>query len=229
VLAKAAATADQISEGRITLGLGAGWHAREHEAYGFPFPPARERMDILEEQLQVILGSWSDRPFAFEGRHYRLRDLDAQPKPLQRPHPPIILGGNARPRSAALAARYADEYNTVFPTPAEARERRASVERACERARRAPLPFSAMTGVLLGRDRAELEERAQRLAEVAGGEAAPLLAQPPSGWIVGTLAEAAEQIAALGEAGVDRLMCQHLLHDDLDTVAMIGRELPALL
>ena len=224
VLAKAVVTADHVSDGRVELGLGAGWHEREHEAYGFPFPSTRERMDVLEEQLQVILGSWSDGPFAFDGEHYRLSDLDAQPKPAQRPHPPIIIGGNAGPRSAALAVRYADEYNTVFATPAEVRERRAVVERACEVAGR-----QLMTGVVLGRDRGELQDRARRLTELTGGDAASFLAQPPSGWIVGTLEDGAAQIAALGDAGVHRIMCQHLVHDDLDAVALIGRELPALL
>jgi alkanesulfonate monooxygenase SsuD/methylene tetrahydromethanopterin reductase-like flavin-dependent oxidoreductase (luciferase family) len=199
------------------------------ELAGSPFPPTAERMEVLEEQLQVILGSWSDGPFTFDGRHYSPRDLDARPKTAQRPHPPIILGGNAGPRSAALAARYADEYNTVFATPDEVRERRAAVERACEAAGREPLPFSLMTGVLLGRDRGELQERAERLAGLNGGDAAAFLARPPSGWIVGTLDEAAAQIAALRDAGVSRIMCQHLLHDDLDAVALIGRELPALL
>ena len=89
----------------MELGIGAGWHEREHEAYGFPFPPTRERIDVLAEQLQVILRSWADGPFTFDGAHYRLRELDAQPKPVQRPHPPLIIGGNAGPRSAALAAR----------------------------------------------------------------------------------------------------------------------------
>jgi F420-dependent oxidoreductase-like protein len=229
VLAKAVVTADHVSDGRVELGLGAGWHEREHEAFGFPFAATRERMDVLEEQLQVVLGSWAQGPFTFEGEHYALRDLDAQPKPVQRPHPPIIVGGSAGPRSAALAARYADEYNTVFATPAEVRERRAVVERACEQAGREPLPFSLMTGVVLGRDRGELEDRARRLGELTGGDATAFLAQPPSGWIVGTLEDAAGQIAALGDAGVHRIMCQHLAHDDLDTVALLGRELPALL
>ena len=229
LLAKAVVTADHVSDGRVELGIGAGWHEREHEAYGFPFPPTRERMDVLEEQLQVVLGAWSDGPFAFEGSHYTLRDLDAQPKPVQRPHPPIIIGGNAGPRSAALAARYADEYKTVFATPAQVSERRAVVERACEEAGREPLPFSLMTGVLLGRDRGELEDRARRLAELTGDDAAAFLAEPPSGWVVGTLEDAAAQIVALADAGVHRIMCQHLVHDDLDAVALIGRELPALL
>jgi alkanesulfonate monooxygenase SsuD/methylene tetrahydromethanopterin reductase-like flavin-dependent oxidoreductase (luciferase family) len=186
-------------------------------------------MDVLEEQLQVVLGAWADGPFSFDGEHYRLRDLDAQPKPVQRPHPPVIIGGNAGPRSAALAARYADEYNTVFATTDEVRERRANVERACERAGREPLPFSMMTGVLVGRDRAELDERARRLVGVIGGDAASFLADPPSGWIVGTVDEAAERIGALGDAGLQRIMCQTLLHDDLDAVAIIGRDLPAAL
>ena len=229
VLAKAVVTADHVSDGRVELGLGAGWHVREHEAYGFPFAATRERMDVLEEQLQVILGSWSDGPFTFDGAHYTLRELDAQPKPAQHPHPPIIIGGNAGPRSASLAARYADEYNTVFATPAEVGERLAVVERACDEVGREPLPFSLMTGVVLGRDRGELQDRARHLTELTGGDAASFLAEPPSGWIVGTLEEAAAQVAALGDAGVHRIMCQHLVHDDLDTVALIGRELPALL
>jgi alkanesulfonate monooxygenase SsuD/methylene tetrahydromethanopterin reductase-like flavin-dependent oxidoreductase (luciferase family) len=178
VLAKAVATADHVSGGPVELGIGAGWHAREHEAYGFDFASTRQRMDVLEEQLQVILGSWSKGPFSFAGAAYRVTDLDAQPKPVQRPHPPIIIGGSAGPRSAALAARYADEYNTVFAAPAEVRERRAAVERACEAAAREPLPFSLMTGVLLSRDRHELQERAQRLTALIaliGGELPALL------------------------------------------------------
>jgi F420-dependent oxidoreductase-like protein len=229
-LAKTVATADQVSQGRVTLGIGAGWHAREHEAYGFPFAATGERVDVLSEQVQVILGSWSEGPFDFEGRHYRLRGLDAQPKPVQRPHPPIIFGGRAGPRSAGLAARYADEYNTAHPTLAEVRERRSAVERACERAGRKPIPFSVMVGVLLGRDRGELEERANRLVDAdVIADASSFLAEPQPGWVVGTLSDAAEQIAALRDAGADRIMCQHLLHDDLDTVSLIGRELPALL
>jgi F420-dependent oxidoreductase-like protein len=229
VLAKAVVTADHVSGGRVTLGIGAGWNEREHEAYGFDFPPVRERMDGLEEQLEVILGSWADGPFTFEGRHYTLRDLDAQPKPVQRPRPPIIVGGAAGPRSAALAARYADEYNTAFATANQVRERRAAVERACEAAGREPLPFSLMTGVLVGSDEAELRGRAERLAALIGQDAAAFLAQPPPEWIVGTVEQVVEQMAALRDAGLDRLMCQHLLHDDVEAIALIGRDLPAML
>lgn len=224
-LAKVVVTADHVSEGRIELGLGAGWHEREHAAYGFPFAPTRTRMDILEEQLQVILGSWTEADFDFHGEHYTLDHLDAQPKPVQRPHPPLIMGGVAGPRSAALAARYADEYNTPFPTLDDVRERRARISEACERAGRSPLPFSIMTGVVVGADESELRERVRRRAEKQGSDPDELLANPPAGWVVGTIEAAAEQLAALRDAGVARVFCQHLVHDDLDAVALIGREL----
>ncbi|HEY4824783.1 MAG TPA: LLM class flavin-dependent oxidoreductase, partial [Solirubrobacteraceae bacterium] len=106
-LARLVVTADQISGGRVTLGLGAGWHEREHEAHGFEFAPTRTRVDVLEEQLQIVLGNWRDERFSFHGDHYSLRDLDARPKPIRRPHPPLIIGGSGGPRSLALAARYA--------------------------------------------------------------------------------------------------------------------------
>jgi F420-dependent oxidoreductase-like protein len=227
-LAKLVSTADQVSDGRIELGLGAGWHEREHQAYGFPFPSTRVRMDRLEEQLQVVLGNWTgtpEQPFSFDGEHYALRDLDAQPKPIQRPHPTLIIGGSGGSRSAALAARYADEYNTPFATLDDVHERRARVEQACEQAGRDALPFSIMTGLLVGADESELRARAARLAGRIGASADTLLSDPPSGWIVGTVDGAAEQLAALSEAGVSRVMCQHLLHDDLDALALIGEQL----
>jgi F420-dependent oxidoreductase-like protein len=221
VLAKLVVSADHVSGGRIDLGLGAGWHEREHEAYGFPFPPTRVRMDILEEQLQVILGSWADGPFSFTGEHYTLRDLDAQPKPVQRPHPPLIMGGTAGPRSAALAARYADEYNTTFPTLEVIGERQGRIAAACEQAGCEPLPFSVMTGVVLGADAADLRDRIARLSRVRG-EDPEAFAAPPSGWIVGTLEEAAQQLIAWRDAGVHRVMCQQLLHEDLEAVALLA-------
>jgi F420-dependent oxidoreductase-like protein len=227
-LAKLVTTADHVSDGRIELGLGAGWHEGEHEAYGFPFPSTRVRMDRLEEQLEVVIGNWTsspEQPFSFEGEHYTLRDLDAQPKPIQRPHPHLIMGGSAGPRSAKLAARYADEYNTPFPNVEEIRERRASIDQACQRAGRDPLPFSIMTGVLVGSDQSELRERARRLAQRIGSEPEALLSEPPSGWIVGTVDAAIEQLDEVRQAGVSRVLCQHLLHDDLETVALIGESL----
>jgi F420-dependent oxidoreductase-like protein len=225
VLAKLVATADQISGGRVELGLGAGWHAREHEAYGFPFPPMRERIEILEEQLQVVLGSWGEKPFSFDGEHYSPRDLDARPKPVAVPRPRLIIGGAAGPRSAALAARFADEYNTAFPTLEDVRERRARVTEACEREGRAPIPFSVMTTVIVGRDQSDLRQRATRVAEWVGADPDAVIADPPPSWVFGTLDAAAEQLGALGAAGVSRVFCQHLAHDDLELVALLGRQL----
>ncbi len=224
-LAKLVVTADHVSDGRVELGIGAGWHEREHEAYGFPFPATRTRMDALEEQLQIVLGCWSDETFSCEGEHYRLRALQAQPKPVQRPRPPVIMGGNAGPRSAAMAARYADEYNTPFATLAAIAERRERIERACEAAGREMLPFSIMTGVLVAPSEDELRERAARLGEKIGADPAGLVNDPPSGWIVGTVPAAVEQLQALRDAGVARVMCQQLLHDDLEHVALLGEEL----
>ena len=229
VLAKLVVTADHVSGGRIDLGLGAGWHEREHEAYGFPFLPTRTRVDVLEEQLQVVMGVWGNEPFSMRGEHYVLSDLDAQPKPVQKPHPPLIIGGNAGPRSAALAARYGGEYNTAFPSLEAVRERRTKVQEACERARREPIPFSAMIGTVIGADAADLADRARRVGERIGSDGETLLREPPSGWIVATVEQAAEQFAAYREAGLSRVMCQQLVHDDLDAVALLGDQLAPLL
>jgi alkanesulfonate monooxygenase SsuD/methylene tetrahydromethanopterin reductase-like flavin-dependent oxidoreductase (luciferase family) len=224
MLAKLVATADHISGGRVELGLGAGWHEGEHAAYGFPFDSTRTRMDVLEEQLQIVLGHWREEGFSHRGQHYRLENLDARPKPLQQPHPPLIMGGSGGPRSASLAASYADEYNTPFPTLDDVRERRGRIEQACERAGREPIPFSIMTGVLVGNDGLELRERARRRAEKMGSEA-DFVDDPPPGWIVGTVDQATEQLLALRDAGVSRVLCQHFVHDDLDMVGLLGEEL----
>lgn len=224
-LAKLVVSADQISNGRIELGLGAGWQEREHEGYGFEFPPTRTRTDILEEQLQIVLGSWTEAPFSFTGKHYTLKDLDAQPKPVQQPHPPLIMGGSGGPRSVALAGRFADEYNTAFPTLAEVTARRRRIEEACERVGRDPIPFSVMTGYVVGSDRSEYEDRVRRVNERTGGDPDQFLADPPEAWITGTVDDAVGKLQALKDAGVSRVMCQHLLHDDLDAVALIGSEL----
>jgi alkanesulfonate monooxygenase SsuD/methylene tetrahydromethanopterin reductase-like flavin-dependent oxidoreductase (luciferase family) len=218
-LAKLAVTADQVSGGRVSLGLGAGWHAREHEAFGFPFGSTRERMDVFAEQLEIVRGLWSSgEPLRFEGAHYRVGPVDPQPKPQA---PWLIVGGSAGPRSAALSARFADEYNTVFATPDECRRRRAAVERAWRDAGRSDLRFSVMTGAVLGRDRAEVAERARAIGERTGQPGFT----PPEGWITGTPDEAAEQLRRVADAGVDRVMLQLLLHEDVAQIELIGRHL----
>ena len=156
--------ADHVSGGRVELGLGAGWNEREHAAYGFAFPPLKARMDQLAEQLEIVHRQWGDDPYSFAGEHYRLEDLDARPKPVQRPHPPLLMGGKAGPRAAALAARWADEYNTAFATLDDVVAMKERVTAACEAAGREPIPFSLMTGVA-GRAR---PRRAARPRAAAG-------------------------------------------------------------
>jgi F420-dependent oxidoreductase-like protein len=227
VLAKEVTSADQISGGRVELGIGAGWWEREHEVYGFELPPIRPRIDALEEQMQVVLGHWGPGPFDFEGEHYRAKGLDAQPKPLQEPHPPLILGGAGGPRSLRLAARYADEYNVVTATPEKVAEVRAGLDQACEAAERDPatLPLSTMTGWLVGADADDLRARAARLSAWEGGDGDgdAYLAGLDDSTIKGTVEEAVEQLRALAAAGLHRIMAQHLLHRDLEALELIGR------
>jgi F420-dependent oxidoreductase-like protein len=229
-LAKVAVTADHVSGGRINVGIGAGWHEREHAAFGFPFADTRTRFDVLEEQLAIIHGAWGAEPFSFQGTHYTLSELAAMPKPVQTPHPPVIIGGAAKPRSLSLAARYATEYNTLYVLPEQAAERRGKLMAACEAASRDPIRFSVMTVIVSGRDDAEVRDRARALAEKMGHDTEQLLSAPPSGWIIGTTEQAIEQLSALRDVGVDRIVCQQLVHDDLDHVALIGDVLsPAVL
>ncbi|MGH3099987.1 MAG: TIGR03560 family F420-dependent LLM class oxidoreductase [Thermoleophilia bacterium] len=200
-LAREVVTADHVSNGRVELGLGAGWHEGEHRSHGFPFETTMERFDRLAEQLEIVHRSWSEDAFDFDGRFYRLEDADPRPKPQARPN--LILGGSARPRGAALAARWADEYNTVYATAEECKERRERIAAACAEQGRDPLTFSLMTGFAFDADPAE---------------------HHPA-WLVGSPDDMIERVTALEEAGVDRVMLQHLRHDDLEIVERIGREI----
>jgi len=230
-LARLVVTADHVSGGRVELGIGAGWHEREHEAHGFPFPPLKTRMDILEEQIQIVRGNWMGGPFSFAGEHYTVRELAARPRPVQttgRAGIPLLMGGAAGPRAARLAASHADEYNTGFATVDEIRERRAAIAAACEREGREMMPFSLMTGVVVATDEDGLAARCARLEQRADLPAGSLLGDTPDGWIVGTVERVAEQLSALRDAGVDRVMCQHLLHDELEPVALLGERVAPL-
>jgi F420-dependent oxidoreductase-like protein len=225
-LAKVVVTADHVSGGRVELGMGTGWLETEHTAYGFPFPPLRERLDRLEEQLEVVTREWEEGQFSFEGRHYRVRDLEALPRPVQRPRPNLIVGGRGGSRSIALGARFADEYNTFHQTAEDCAAIRRELDEACRREGREPIPLSMMVAWLTGEDRAELMDRAGRLAEWEGqdGGAEGFLAGLPGAAIAATLEEAVERLRELAAAGVERVMLQHLLHRDLDAIRQIGRQ-----
>ena len=223
-LAKVVTTVDHVSGGgRVELGLGTGWNEAEHEAYGFPFPPMGERMDRFAEQLELIPREWAEGPLTFEGEHYRTRELDARPKPVQRPN--LIVGGRGGPRSIRLAARFADEYNTVNKTAAECAAIREQLDAECEKAGREPIPLSLMTGWLAGADEAELLDRAGQLAEWQGRDTDPesFLAEQRQSSLAGTLDENIERLNELAAAGVERVMAQHLLHRELGTVEQLGR------
>ena len=223
VLAKLATTADHVSGGRIELGLGTGWSEIEHTAYGFPFLSMKERMDVLEEQLEIIHeGHFHEGPFSFKGTYYEVEDLRARPLPVQQPHPPLIMGGAAGPRAARLAARYADEYNTVMPTLDEVAERKANIDAACTKAGREPIPFTMMTSCVIGSDTASYEARKAELHEWAGDRAGVV---DPEKWIAGTVEQAAARLKEFEAAGVSRVYLQHLVHRDIEMVELIGREL----
>jgi alkanesulfonate monooxygenase SsuD/methylene tetrahydromethanopterin reductase-like flavin-dependent oxidoreductase (luciferase family) len=207
VLAKNAVTVDHVSGGRVELGIGAGWYQAEHETYGFPFPSTRERFDELERQLDEIHLQWAE-------------GSDAWPKPLQQPRPPIIVGGSAKPRGVGLAVRFADEYNTAFATLDEARERRRALDSAAWEAGREPLTFSIMTGCVVGRDAAEAGERLARWRQITRQAVEPTFS--------GTVDEVGEQLRAYERVGVERAMLQHLDHDDVEMVALLGELAAAL-
>jgi F420-dependent oxidoreductase-like protein len=225
VLAKTVATVDHISGGRVELGLGAGWHEGEHRAYGFEFPATGVRMARLAEQLEIVTRSFGEDAFSFAGRHYQVQDLRALPKPVQRPRPTLLVGGAAGPRSLALAARFADEYNTVGVPLDELPERRRRLLDAWREAGRDPeeARLSLMTTCVVGRDRAEVKERIARVLAVTGRDASvdEVVEQRPN-WVLGTVAQVTERLQALEAAGVGRVMLQHLDHADTEMVAVLG-------
>jgi alkanesulfonate monooxygenase SsuD/methylene tetrahydromethanopterin reductase-like flavin-dependent oxidoreductase (luciferase family) len=195
VLAKSVATVDHISGGRVELGIGAGWFEAEHETYGFDFKTTRERLDELDRQLEEINRQWTSAE-------------DVWPKPVQQPRPPIIVGGSAKPRTVRAAVRWADEYNTVFPTVAEARERKQVLDDAARAAGRDPLRYSMMIGCVVGRSDDDVQRRLARLPN-----------RPP---ITGTVDQVVDALREYEAVGVERAMLQHLAHADVDMVAVLG-------
>jgi alkanesulfonate monooxygenase SsuD/methylene tetrahydromethanopterin reductase-like flavin-dependent oxidoreductase (luciferase family) len=222
LLANAAATVDHISGGRVELGLGGGWMEREHRAYGLPFPETSTRLAMFAEQLEIIHRLWTEPRVDFHGAHYTLEDAPAQPKPLQQPHPPLLVGGSGTRGTADPAARFADEYNTPFASPDDFARIRANVRRACEATGRT-LRFSTMTTCLIGETRDDAMERARRLYGRIPRQASfdEWLDAYRKRSVIGSVDEVAEQVRRY--EGCDRVMCQHLLHDDLETVELIGR------
>jgi alkanesulfonate monooxygenase SsuD/methylene tetrahydromethanopterin reductase-like flavin-dependent oxidoreductase (luciferase family) len=227
VLAKMAATLDHITGGRAELGVGAGWLEAEHSAYGFPFPEAKARVDLVEEQLQVINGLFLQEPFTHRGEHYQLENCLFKPKPVQQPRLPILIGG--RPTSVRLlrlAAEHADEFVIALATPEQCREVRARVDAACVKAGRDPETFSlaVFAGFCVADTEAEAEARKDELLK----NARPHMRNTET-WIWGGPERAAEQVKAFEAAGVDRLMFS--VENDLqrEMVPVVGRGIIPLL
>jgi F420-dependent oxidoreductase-like protein len=230
--AKMATTVDEMSSGRLEVGMGAGWNEEEHAQLGLPFPPLRERFDMLEESLAIVHGLWTEPDgWRFDGERWRVHGALFRPRPARggRRHPPIILGGRGGPRLARLVAQYADEFNLVSASPTGAREAYARIEEACHAHGRDPgeVTRSAMTGVLIAETQAELEDRIRQqlafTAEGSGTDAVAWLRERRGRWIIGTLDEAGERLRAFADAGVERVMLQDFLPRDLDMVTLMGR------
>ena len=220
-LAISVAQADQMSGGRVELGLGSGWFEREHTAYGIPFPPLGERFGRLEEQFAIITGLWETpegETFSFEGTHYQLTDSPALPKPAQRPRPPVIVGGSGARRTPRLAARYADEYNVPFHTVGDTAAAFGRVREACQAAGRDPssVIYSAAQTVCCGKDEGEFRRRAAAI----GRDVAALR----DNGIAGTPSEVVDKIGEYAETGASTVYLQVLDLADLDHLELIAAE-----
>jgi F420-dependent oxidoreductase-like protein len=215
-LAVSVAQVDEMSGGRVELGIGAGWFEAEHNAYAIPFPTLGERFDRLTDQLHIITGLWTTpvgEKFDYSGTHYTVTESPALPKPVQSPHPPIIIGGGGAKRTPALAAQFASEFNVPFAPVDMARTQIERVNAALADAGRAPdsLTYSAAFVVCAGRDDAEVARRAAAI----GREADELRSNSP---LVGTPTEIADKLGPYRQAGIQRVYLQLLDMSDLDHV-----------
>ncbi|KAB1160130.1 LLM class F420-dependent oxidoreductase [Micromonospora sp. DT46] len=220
-LAITVAQVDQMSGGRVELGIGTGWYAEEHTAYGIPFPSLGERFDRLEEQLAVVTGLWATPPgatFDFAGTYYPVSDSPALPKPVQDPRPPILLGGMGPKRTPRLAARYADEFNLPFASVEDSAAQFDRVRAACAETGRDPgeLRWSNALVLCCGRDDAEVARRAAAI----GREPDELR----ENGLAGTPAEVVDKIGRYAEIGSERLYLQVLDLADLDHLELVAAE-----
>jgi F420-dependent oxidoreductase-like protein len=219
-LAISVAQVDQMSGGRVELGIGAGWYDAEHSAYGIPFPGTGERFDRFEESLAIVTGLWSTPPgetFTFHGEHFELTDSPALPKPVQRPGPPVIIGGKGKRRTPALAARHAAEFNVPFESVDTSRELFARVRDACSAAGRDDdLVLSNAVVLCVGKDERELARRAGAI----GREVADLR----ENGLAGTPQEVVDRLGSYADAGASRAYLQVLDLADLDHLDLVAAE-----
>jgi F420-dependent oxidoreductase-like protein len=229
--AKVVTTVDEMSGGRVEVGVGAGWNDAEHSELGLAFPEITQRADLMEDQLAILHGLWEEPDgWSYEGKQVRVVSASFNPKPVQRPHPPIIVGGEGSPRSLRLAARYADEYNMSSTGPDQCAEAYARLDVECRKIGRDPASIrrSVMAGFLVGSDNADLERRVHAQIEMVGSAATNAeawLEERRPRWIVGRPDQARAMVARFAAAGVERIMLQDLLPRDHAMIELAAREL----
>ena len=222
-LAITVAQVDEMSGGRVELGLGTGWYEAEHNAYGIPFPSLKERFDRFEEQLAIITGLWATAPgetFSYQGEHYTVTDSPALPKPAQRPRPPVIIGGGGKRRTPALAARYADEFNGAWVSPDDTAALFRRVQEACSAVGRDPesMRFSTAQTVCCGKDQASLARRASAIGRD--------LDDLRRGGLAGSPAEIVDKLGQYAQVGVSTAYLQVLDLSDIGNLEEIAEMLP---
>ena len=238
--AKLVTTVDQMSGGRIDVGVGAGWNEEEHRQLGLPFPPIGERFDLLEDQLAILHGLWGEEDgWGYKGKatniedarfHAKATQVDGRPTtPNGTVRPRIIIGGDGKPRSLSLTARYADEYNVVSARPETAQRVFADLDDACRAIGRDPgeLTRSAMVGVLVGRDQDEVDRRQGELMRALGdpGSAEAWVEERRTRWVYGLPDGARAAVRRFADAGVERIMLQDFVPWDLEMVDVLGEVL----
>ena len=236
LLARMAAAVDQLSGGRLVLGVGAGWNDREHQVYGLHYPSTRDRLAMLEEGIEVILRLQAAEPASFEGRHYQLDRAVMHPKPARRPRIPLLIGGAGERRTLAIVARYADEWNMTGATPDRFRTKNAVLQNHCRAVGRDPTTIrrSVMTGFLIGGSAAELRRRCDAMRRLIPPLAGVDIADVPAavrqwGWVSGSPDEIAASLRALAAEGVECVQFQHHDHEDEAALDLIAREvMPAV-
>ncbi|MPZ50707.1 MAG: TIGR03560 family F420-dependent LLM class oxidoreductase [Dehalococcoidia bacterium] len=223
VLARMAAAIDQLSNGRFILGIGAGWNLPEHDAFGISLPDVRQRLDGLEEGARVIRALFDQEPASFEGKRYQLREAHLNPKPAQSPLP-ILIGGNGEKRTLRIVARLADEWNCIALSPEVYHGKVAALEAHCEKEKRDPASIqrSMMCSYLTSTNETELQRLIKEREERQRARGRPT---DRGGMLIGTPRQIVEQICALEDEGVERIMMQHLTPPSREALQLVAEEI----